>query len=150
MATLGTRAALRLDSLRVAKAKKALLGRPLTLPWILFLVIGLPLGLMAVLGPLAYAGIYVEHLRQLWRPWPPDIAKSIGAVAGFVATLAYLVYRKGRIAGYHSGTVAATASLRNMAERRGPETGQDFVPPPPTEVPPPVELPPPLQPMPPA
>ncbi len=120
--------------------RKSLRGRPLNLPWILFLVVGLPFGLLAALDPLTRAGIFLEPLRPLWRPWPPDPLKPVIGAAVFIATFAYLAYRSGRATGFHSGTVTATATLRNMAERRGPETGQDFVPPPPTEAPPAVEL----------
>ena len=71
-------------------------ARALRLAWALFIVIGAPLGFMAALGPMAYAGIYIEPLRQFWQPWPPDILKGIGGVLGFAATLGYLMYRKGR------------------------------------------------------
>lgn len=36
---------------------------------IVALVVGVPVGLVAVLGPLAYSGVYVEPFRSMWRPW---------------------------------------------------------------------------------
>src|SRR2546428_12517477 len=58
-------------------------ARALRLAWALFLIVGVPLGFMAALGPLAYAGIYIEPLPQFWQPWPPDILKGIrGGVWG--------------------------------------------------------------------
>src|SRR3989442_8223624 len=61
-------------------------ARALRLAWVLFIVIGAPLGFMAALGPMAYAGIYIEPLRQFWQPWPPDILKSIAGGPGVRAT----------------------------------------------------------------
>ena len=104
---------------RLTEGRKSARERAQRLAWGLFLLIGLPLGFMAALGPLASAGIYVEPLRQLWRPWPPDIIKPFIGVAGFVATLAYLTFRIGRHRGYRAGTVALTAAARNIAEGRG-------------------------------
>ncbi len=101
-----------------AKATKSPKGRGLRFAWGLFLVIGLPLGFMAALGPLAAAGIYVEPLRPFWRPWPPDLVRSFMGAASFAATLAYLSYRIGQSAGYRRGTAAATAAARNVAEGR--------------------------------
>ncbi|MGI0150242.1 MAG: hypothetical protein ACREDF_12020 [Thermoplasmata archaeon] len=115
----------------MATEKTAQRGRAHTLPWILFLVIGLPFGLMAALGPLAAAGIYIEALRPRWQPWPPDPAKPVIGAAAFIATLAYLVYRTGHMAGFYRGTVAATATFRNLVEGRGSRIGQDVDPPPP-------------------
>jgi hypothetical protein len=92
----------------------------LRLAWGLFLGIGLPLGVMAALGPLAYAGIYVEPLRQFWRPWPPDLLKSFLGVAGFAATLGYLAHRLGRSVGFQRGKLVATVAARNVAEGRIP------------------------------
>ena len=72
--------------------RKAPSEQNLRLAWGLFLLIGVPLGLLAALAPLTAAGIYIEPLRQFWRPWPPDILKPVIGVAGLVATLAYLCY----------------------------------------------------------
>jgi len=85
---------------------------------VLFIVIGAPLGFMAALGPMAYAGIYIEPLRQFWQPWPPDIVKGIGGVLGFAVTLGYLMYRKGRSTGYRSGAISERATVRNRSEGR--------------------------------
>ena len=117
-------------------------ARALRLAWVLFIVIGAPLGFMAALGPMAYAGIYIEPLRQFWQPWPPDILKGIGGVLGFAATLGYLMYRKGRYTGYRSGAISERATARNRSEGRvtvvnpapSPETALN--PPPPPEMPP--------------
>src|SRR5438128_4981173 len=95
-------------------------ARALRLAWVLFFVIGAPLGFMAALGPLAYAGIYIEPLRQFWQPWPPDIVKGIGGVLGFAATLGYLMYRKGRYSGFQKGATAERATTRNQLEGRIP------------------------------
>src|SRR2546425_6797912 len=95
-------------------------ARALRLAWVLFIFIGAPLGFMVALGPLAYAGIYIEPLRQFWQPWPPDILKGIGGVLGFAATLGYLMYRKGRYTGYRTGAIAERATTRNRAEGRVP------------------------------
>src|SRR3989442_10532291 len=116
-------------------------ARALRLAWVLFVFIGAPLGFMVALGPMAYAGIYIEPLRQFWQPWPPDILKGIGGVLGFAATLGYLMYRKGRYTGYRSGAIAERATSRNRSEGRvtvanpsnAPETSN---PPPPPEMPP--------------
>jgi hypothetical protein len=124
-------------------------ARALRTAWVLFFVIGVPLGFMAALGPMAYAGIYIEPLRQFWQPWPPDIVKGIGGVMGFAATLGYLMYRKGRYTGYRTGAIAERATARNRGERERAEaklfTTRETpatVPPPPeptpeTQVPPP-------------
>src|SRR5207247_8200046 len=93
-------------------------ARALRTAWVLFIVIGAPLGFMAALGPMAYAGIYIEPLRQFWQPWPPDILEGIGGVLGFAATLGYLMYRKGRYTGYRSGAISERATARNRSEGR--------------------------------
>ncbi|TLZ75845.1 MAG: hypothetical protein E6K08_07750 [Methanobacteriota archaeon] len=98
--------------------RKAPSEQNLRLAWGLFLLIGVPLGLLAALAPLTAAGIYFEPLRQFWRPWPPDILKPVIGVAGFAATLGYLCYRLGRHAGYRWGTAASVAMARNIAEGR--------------------------------
>ena len=120
-------------------------ARALRLAWVLFIFIGVPLGFMAALGPMAYAGIYIEPLRQFWQPWPPDILKGIGGVVGFAVTLGYLTYRKGRYTGYRSGAIAERATSRNRAEGRvsmaNPAASPEIQspapnPPPPPEMPP--------------
>src|SRR3989475_1784410 len=119
-------------------------ARALRTAWLLFLFIGLPLGFMAALGPMAYAGIYIEPLRQFWQPWPSDIIKGIGGVLGFAATVGYLMYRKGRYTGYRTGAIAERATTRNRAEGRVPVSNPAPVPdttvpapnpPPPPEMP---------------
>ncbi len=107
-----------LDAAQGPKRKLLRRARVLRTAWVLFLVIGVPLGFMAALGPLAYSGIYMEPLRQFWQPWPPDILKGIGSALGFAATLGYLLYRKGRYPGYRSGAIAERATSRNRAEGR--------------------------------
>src|SRR2546427_11464598 len=95
-------------------------ARALRTAWVLFILIGLPLGFMAALGPMAYAGIYIEPLRQFWQPWPPDILKGIGGVLGVAATIGYLMYRQGRYTGYRTGGIARRATTRKPAGGRGP------------------------------
>src|SRR2546425_9341650 len=119
-------------------------ARALRTAWVLFILIGLPLGFMAALGPMAYAGIYIEPLRQFWQPWPPDIIKGIGGVLGFAVTGGYLMYRKGRYTGYRTGAIAERGTSRNRAEGRvtvsNPAAAPDATvrgpnPPPPPEMP---------------
>ena len=129
MAAPGTQAVPTTASIEMTMEKTAQRGRAPRLPWILFLVIGVPFGLMAALGPLAAAGIYIEPLRPFWQPWPPDVAKPFIGAAGFIATLAYLVYKIGRMAGFQRGTVAVTAAFRNLLEGRGRGAGHDPNPP---------------------
>jgi len=119
MPILGTR---RISTAAVQKAveRKKYFNRNLRVPWILFLVIGVPMGLMVILGPLAYSGLYIEPLRRLWRPWPSDVIKALIGIAAFAATLGYLTYRRGKSAGFHSGAVATTATFRNLIEGRTP------------------------------
>src|SRR5881628_674722 len=113
-------------------------ARALRIAWVLFIFIGAPLGFLAALGPMAYAGIYIEPLRQFWQPWPPDILKGIGGVLGFAVTLGYLMYRKGRYTGYRSGAISERATARNRSEGRvtvanpapSPETVPNTPPPP--------------------
>jgi len=59
------------------------------LAWVLFLLLGLPFLVMAALTFLAAARIYVEPLRMLWQPWPPDVLKPFIGIAAFAATVAY-------------------------------------------------------------
>src|SRR5438034_8449797 len=105
--------------LRYARAKKPAKGRSLKASWAVFIVLGIPLGLMAILGPLAYAGYYIEPLKQFWRPWPPDYVKGILAVSGFAITLGILLYSHGREAAYHHGKTAAKSVARNIADGLG-------------------------------
>ena len=60
------------ESIRKEVETKAKRFQTLRLPWGLFLLLGVPLGLIAVLGPLTAAHIYIEPLRRFWQPWPPD------------------------------------------------------------------------------
>src|SRR5256712_7085611 len=71
---------------RGPKRKLPKRARALRLAWALFLIVGVPLGFMAALGPLAYAGIYVEPLRQFWQPWPSGILQGICGVFGVAGT----------------------------------------------------------------
>jgi len=125
--------------LRYARAKKPAKSRSLKASWAVFIVLGIPLGLMAILGPLAYAGYYIEPLKQFWRPWPPDYVKGILAVSGFAVTLGILLYSHGREAGYQHGKTAGKAVARNIAEGLGGadiEGARAPVPPAPIEAPP--------------
>src|SRR3989454_3817600 len=88
-------------------------ARALRTAWLLFLFIGLPLGFMAALGPMAYAGIYIEPLRQFWQPWPSDIIKGIGGVLGFAAAVRYLLYPQGRDTGYPARGIPQRATTRH-------------------------------------
>lgn len=86
------------DRLRSAFTKDTSVARPSgrrsrVVAAVLFLVLGVPLGLMGALVALASAGYTVSGLSGLWVSWPPDAVKvAVGAVA-FIATLAYLVVR---------------------------------------------------------
>src|SRR5256885_2747946 len=75
-----------------ATERKTPSNRSLRLAWGLFLAIGAPLALIAVLQPRSVVRLHIEPLRPFWRPWPPDILKPVIGVAGLVATLAYLCY----------------------------------------------------------
>src|SRR5437016_9704700 len=81
--------------LRYARAKKPAKSRSLKASWAVFIVLGIPLGLMAILGPLAYAGYYIEPLKQFGRPWPPGYVKRIRALIGFAVTLWVLLSSHG-------------------------------------------------------
>lgn len=97
---------------------KPIRERDLTVAWALFLLLGVPFGIMASLEYLATTGIVIEALRPLWQPWPSEIVKSFLGIGCFAATLAHLAYRLGRSEGYRSGTVAGKAAARNLAEGR--------------------------------
>ena len=106
------------DAIRSAMDKRAKMGRGHAIAWALFVLIGIPCALLVILTPLTYSGVYIDALKPFWRPWPPDLAKPFIGLALFLGTFAYLVYRSGRLAGFHSGTVAATAAYRNLVEAR--------------------------------
>jgi hypothetical protein len=125
-----------IEAIRMTIEKRAAKARGGGLAWALFLIVGAPLGLMAALGPLSFAGVYLEFLRPLWRPWPPDPWKPIIGLAGFAATLAYVAFRRGLFSGFRRGTVAAMAAVRNLLEgRRRPGLEEPIPPPPPIEEP---------------
>src|SRR2546430_5544844 len=123
--------------LRYARAKKPAKSRSLRASWAVFILLGIPLGIMAVLGPLAYAGHYIEPLKQFWRPWPPDYVKGLLAVTRFAVPLRVPLYSHGREAGYQRGKTAGKAVARNIAEGLGGaviEAAPVAVPPAPIEV----------------
>lgn len=95
---------------------RAVRGSGVGLAWALFLGLGVPFILMTVLTLLAGAGVYVDLLRPLWQPWPPDLLKPFLGVAVFAATLAYLTYRVGHRRGFRVG-----AGVRIVASRTEPE-----------------------------
>lgn len=97
------------------------------LAWSLFLGLGLPFALMAVLTSLARVGIYVELFRPLWVPWPPDLLKPFLGAAVFAASLAYLAYRIGHRTGFQRGAGLAKAAARNRV------SGVPSLPPPPPD-----------------
>src|SRR5256712_11841035 len=74
-------------------------ARALRLARVLIIIVGAPLGFMAALGPMAYAGIYIEPLRQFWQPWPPHILEGTGGVLGVAATPRYLTAPQRRSTG---------------------------------------------------
>lgn len=113
------------------------------LAWALFLGLGVPFVLMALLTVLARAGFYIDLLRPLWQPWPPDLLKPFVGLAVFAVTLAYLAYRVGLRSGFRSRSVARAASESGFATDRSgtAETGyaRSYAgvppPPPPDEIP---------------
>jgi hypothetical protein len=129
-----------MGSLRVEIEKKTTGGRGMGRAWILFLAIGIPAALLIVLAPLTMAGIYIDVLRPLWRPWPPDVMKPFIGIAVFVATLSYLAFRSGRLAGIRSGTLAALAALRNVLELRSSASSASNASPPEEPAPPPPDV----------
>ncbi len=84
--------------------------------WALFLLVGVPSFLMTALTMLARAGIYIDVLRPLWQPWPPELLKPFLGVAGFAGTLAFLAYRVGHRSGFRRGEGAGYASARGWVE----------------------------------
>ena len=99
--------------------------------WALFLGAGVPFLLMTVLTVLARAGIYVDLLRPLWQPWPPDLLKPFLGVAVFAATLAFLAYRVGRRRGFRAGSGAGLIAGRSEAVARFVPSAAAPLPPPP-------------------
>ena len=99
--------------------------------WALFLGAGAPFLLMTVLTVLARAGIYVDLLRPLWQPWPPDLLKPFLGVAVFAATLAFLAYRIGRRRGFRAGSGAGLIAGRYEAVARFVPSAAAPLPPPP-------------------
>ncbi len=61
--------------------------------WVLFLLVGVPFGLMAVLVALASSGVVVTFLSPLWIDWPSDAVKEIVGAAVWLTTLVLLVVR---------------------------------------------------------
>lgn len=120
-----------IETLRSTIEKRAEKARGSGLAWALFLLVGMPLGLMAALGPLTTIGVYLEFLRPLWRPWPPDPWKPFIGIAGFAATLAYLAFRRGIFSGFRRGTIATMAAIRNLLEGRTRPASVGPSPPPP-------------------
>lgn len=107
--------------------------------WALFLGLGVPFFLMTILTLLARAGFYVEFLRPLWQPWPPDLWKPVLGVAVFAATLAYLTYRVGHRRGFRVGTGVGLVASRSRTETRtvvnAPQRVEaPAVPPPPPDI----------------
>ncbi len=107
--------------------------------WALFLGLGVPFILMTILTLVAGAGFYVELLRPLWQPWPPDLWKPFLGVAVFAATLAYLTYRMGHRRGFRVGSGVNLVASRSRNEPHGvpnapPPTEPPAVPPPPPDI----------------
>lgn len=102
------------------------------LAWALFVLLGLPFGLMTVLVVLADAGITVPLFGVLWMPFPPEVVKPFIGLGIFAATLAYLTYRIGHRTGFHAGTGVGLAAARNYAESHAaPAAAQEPEAPPP-------------------
>ncbi len=117
-------------------------GAGTALAWLLFLALGLPFLLMAVLEVLARAGIYVDLFRPLWQPWPPDVVKPFLGIAVFVATLGFLAYRAGHRRGFRTGVGVGLSATRASAEPRAtPNPGPTEAETPPPPPPPPAESP---------
>lgn len=57
----------------------------------LFVAVGIPAGLMALLAPLSCMGIYFEPVRPLWNPMFGDLGKFLIGIAGFLVTLVLVV-----------------------------------------------------------
>ncbi len=80
-------------------ARRSASRRSRAVAWVLFLVLGVPLGLMGALVALAYAGYTVSWLSGLWVSWPPDAVKVFAGVVAFLATFAYLIVRSRQSSG---------------------------------------------------
>lgn len=89
--------------------------------WALFLVLGIPLGLVALFVSLSSAGITVSWLSGLWVSWPSDEAKAIVGAAGFLATLGYLVSSLLR----DRSTRAAVGRAKARADDTSPRSAAD-------------------------
>ena len=90
------------------------------LAWALFLGLGFPFGLMAVLTVLAGGGVYVGLFPPLLQPRAPDLLQPIPGVAVFVRTPPYLPHPSGW-----------RPRFRPAAHRRAPAAGPLPPPPPP-------------------
>lgn len=107
--------------------------------WALFLGVGVPFFLMTILTLLARAGFYVEFLRPLWQPWPPDLWKPLVGVGVFAATLAYLTYRVGHRRGFRVGAGVGLVAGRSRTDTptvayAAPRVEAPAVPPPPPDI----------------
>ncbi len=120
MASKGSGVDLRTVPIRRRKRRTPSPDGGARLAWGLFLVLGLPFGIMTVLTVLARMGVYVDVFRPLWAPWPPDLLKPLLGIVVFAATLAYLAYRLGRRTGFRTGNVAGLASARTWYEDHRP------------------------------
>ncbi len=129
MGATGTRNARVYVHARPTHRSAQLQERALRWAWALFLVLGLPFLLMAILTTLAMARIYVEPFDALWQPFPPDTLKPFLGIATFTLTLGYLAYRLGRSRGFRSGHAAGMVAARNLVESRAPASFQEAPPP---------------------
>ena len=137
MAATETRHARRAWPIAYGRRTRTSPGAGTGIAWALFLSLGLPFALMTVLTVLARSGFYVELLRPLWQPWPPDLLKPFLGVAVFAATLAYLTYRVGPRRGFRVGSRVGRASTRNWVEVHTPQPEPAKLPSTPLEIPPP-------------
>lgn len=108
------------------------------LAWGLFLGLGLPFALMSILTVLARTGIYIDLLRPLWQPWPPELLKPFLGLAVFALTLAYLAYRVGLRSGVRSKPAVMSPPesgwTRNPSWTANPmRSGRPLPPPPPPD-----------------
>lgn len=61
-----------------------------------FVLVGIPCALIAILGPLADRGVYVEFLRPFWNPIFGDAKTLLGALVAFALSM-WLVYEAIRL-----------------------------------------------------